>query len=414
VRVEAGKRYLVDAAGNPFFVNGDTPWSLITQLTREQTDQYLEDRRQKGINAILVELIEHEFSTNPPRNVYGDAPFTTPGDFSTPNERYFAHADYVINKAAEKGILVMLTPAYAGYGGGSQGWYQEMQANGTTKLRAYGQYVGNRYKGFANILWVQGGDYNVANKDLVRAIANGIRDFDSKPHTYHGSRGTAALQFWGTSEPWLNVNNIYTDGTTVVSAAFTEYSRSTLPFFLIEAAYEGEGIDGHGVRVQAYQAVLSGAMGHFFGNNPVWHFNAPSGQNSSGLTWQQALDSAGARSMKHLSNLFSPRSWWTLQPDTNNSFLTGGAQTGASRAVAARASDGSFAISYLPSTRPISINLGAMAGPRISARWVDPTSGASTATPGSPFLASGTQSFNPTNPNASGYGDWILLLESTQ
>lgn len=99
-----------------------------------------------------------------------------------------------------------------------------MQASGTTKLRAYGQYVGNRYRGFANILWVQGGDYNVANKDPVRAIANGIRDFDNRPHTYHGSRGAAALQFWGTSEAWLSVNNIYTDGTAVVASA----SPSTL------------------------------------------------------------------------------------------------------------------------------------------------------------------------------------------
>ena len=405
IHVEAGKRYFIDAAGKPFFINGDSPWSLIVQLTQAQVDQYLEDRRAKGINAVLVNLIEHEFATNPPNNAYGDAPFTTPGDFTTPNERYFAQADYVINKAAEKGMLVLLTPAYVGFGGGSQGWYQEMQANGTTKLRTYGQYLGNRYKGFANILWVDGGDYNVPSKDLVRAVANGIRDFDNKPHTYHAARGTAAMQFWGTSEPWLTVNDIYTDDSTVVAAAFGEFNRSTAPFFLIEAIYEGEGASAQTVRLQAYQTVLSGGSGHMMGNNPMWFF---------GSGWQNALNSPGARSLTYVGGLFASRAWWTLQPDTGNTLLTGGVQTGPDRAVASRASDGSFAFVYVPSQRSVTINLSQMAGPRVNATWYDPTSGKTTLVSGSPFLASGSRSFNQTVSNSGRDNDWVLILDSTQ
>ena len=30
-----------------------------------------------------------------------------PGDFSTPNEKYFEHADWVIKKAEEKGFQVL-------------------------------------------------------------------------------------------------------------------------------------------------------------------------------------------------------------------------------------------------------------------------------------------------------------------
>jgi hypothetical protein len=61
---------------------------------------YLEDRRQKGFNSIIVELTEHLVTADPPKNRYGDAPFATPGDFSTPNEAYFAHADWVVRKGA--------------------------------------------------------------------------------------------------------------------------------------------------------------------------------------------------------------------------------------------------------------------------------------------------------------------------
>ena len=49
-----------------------------------------------------------------------------------------------------------------------------------------------------------------------------------------------------------------------------------MPFFLIESAYENEhGAGELRVRIQAYQALLSGASGHIYGNNPVWHFDGP-------------------------------------------------------------------------------------------------------------------------------------------
>ena len=121
LRVEAGTRYLVDAQGAPFLIHGDTAWSLIAQLTRRDIDTYLEDRARRGFNAILVNLLEHHFAARAPANAQGDAPFLTAGDFATPNPAYFAHAEYAIARAAEKGMLVMLTPAYMGFGGGTHG-----------------------------------------------------------------------------------------------------------------------------------------------------------------------------------------------------------------------------------------------------------------------------------------------------
>lgn len=403
LHVEAGKRYLIDAAGQPFFINGDSPWDLISTLTRPEVDQYLADRKAKGMNTVLVELMEHYFSPNPPKNAYGDAPFTTAGDFSTPNPAYFTHVDYVINKAAQLGIVVLLTPAYVGFGGGQEGWYAEMVANGTTKLFAYGQFLGNRYKSFNNIVWVQGGDYNVPNKALVQAVANGIRSVDSKPQTYHGQRGTAAMQFWGTGEPWLSVNNIYTDENTVVSAAFAEFNRSSAPFFFIEGRYEGESnATEQTVRLQAYQSVLSGAGGQLMGNGVIWRF-------ASG--WQQALNSPGSRSMTHVGNVFATRQWWKLVPDQSNTTLTAGISSGADRAVAARASDGSFAVAYMPTFRSISIDMSKLAGPNVKAQWVDPANGTTSSVSGSPFPAFGTRSLQPAA-DVPCNRDRVLLLES--
>jgi hypothetical protein len=408
LRVEAGKRYLVDAAGEPFQIRGDSAWGLLTKLTREEVTQYLQDRRAKGFNAVMVMLVSRHVLIGPSRNVYGEEPFAEAGDFGTPNERYFAHVDWVLNKALEMGILVLLAPAYTGYQGtGEEGWYPTMKASGVARLRAYGRYVGARYRGFGNIIWVNGGDFSPPDdgKDLIRAVAEGIRDVLPRSlHTFHGGRGTAALQYWGSGEPWLNVNNIYTHENTVVSAAFGEFERSSMPFFLIEARYENEGAGTPAVvRTQAYQAVLSGAAGQIMGNRPMWGF-------MSG--WRKALNSASARSMGHLRNLFEARSWWLLQPDADGSLLSAGIGDGVERAAAARAVDGSFAIAYLPTARTVTIELRQLAGPKISARWCDPTSGACSVVYGSPFRAAGARKFRPAARNGAGFGDWTLVLES--
>ena len=298
----------------------------------------------------------------------------------------------------------MITPTYMGYNGGSEGWYQEMVANGEAKLRTYGQYVANRFKAYDNVLWVQGGDYNPPEKTLLRAVANGIRDVDpARLQTFHGARGTSALGFFGTTEPWLTLNNIYTNESTVVANAFLEYARSSMPFFLIEARYENEqGAGELVVRTQAYQAVLSGGAGHLMGNNPLYAF-------SSG--WQAALNGGGSQTLAHLRSLFNSLPWWTLQPDTGNTFLTAGAGTGGSRAVAAKAA--AFALLYTPSVRALTVNLGQLTGPTVRARWYDPTNGTYTTVPGSPFTAaSGSQIFTPAGNNARGFGDWVLVLES--
>jgi hypothetical protein len=47
-----GKRYLEDADGKPFLVHGDTAWSLIADLRREDVERYLDDRRARGFNTI--------------------------------------------------------------------------------------------------------------------------------------------------------------------------------------------------------------------------------------------------------------------------------------------------------------------------------------------------------------------------
>lgn len=412
LRVAEEQRHLEDAAGRPFLVHGDTAWSLIADLTRENAELYLEDRHARGFNTLLVSLLEHKFARNAPANGRGDLPFRISGDYATPNQAYFDHAKWVLQRACELGFAVLLTPSYVGNGGGSEGWYQEMVASGADKMMEYGRFVGEQLGELDNIIWVHGGDYNPPDKDLIRALVRGIRETDPGAlHTAHGSPGWAALDYW-RDEPWLMVNNVYTY-EPVHAAAIDQYrAPEAMPFFLMESAYENEhGADDHRVRVQAYQALLFGASGHVYGNNPIWHFDGPGIYEPPG-SWKEELDSRGARSMTVLYDVLSETKWWLLEPDLDFDLLVGGVGSYEARAVAGRAKDGSFALVYVPTSRVITLDLAPLAGAFVSARWYDPSSGEVRAVEGSPFAGGSRQTLVPIPSNRSGHSDWLLKLTS--
>ena len=60
-------------------MHGDTAWSLIAQLSYGEADFYLRDRRSRGFNTVLINLIEHRFADRPPANAYGEQPFLVAG-----------------------------------------------------------------------------------------------------------------------------------------------------------------------------------------------------------------------------------------------------------------------------------------------------------------------------------------------
>src|SRR6267143_3892352 len=154
LKISTNRRYLVDQNNKPFRIQGDSAQSLIANLTYAEADKYLSNRQRKGFNTVNINLLEAKFAIHAPANRNGDAPFTKPGDLSTPNEAYFAFADSIIDLAASKGMLVSLAAMYLGYGGGDQGWWSALTNAVNTQDVSYrfGLYVCRRYKNRANIL----------------------------------------------------------------------------------------------------------------------------------------------------------------------------------------------------------------------------------------------------------------------
>jgi hypothetical protein len=116
--------------------------------------------------------------------------------------------------------------------------------------------------------------------------------------------------------------------------------------------------------------------------------------------------------MTHLRNLLMALPWWKLRPDRRNRLLTDGLGAEEDRAVAARSVDRVFALIYLPSDREITLDLRQLAGPRVTARWYDPSQGQFSRISGSPFQTTRLQRFRPDGTNDAGFEDWVLLLES--
>ena len=416
LKVSSNGRFLVDQENEPFLMIGDAPQALMINASVDEAKTLLAHRASHGFNSVWIMLICNAYSGGraDASTFDGIKPFTAVDDLSTPNEAYFSRCDQVIRAAADKGINVILDPADTG------GFTQILWENGIDKCKAYGRYLGNRYKSFDNIIWMSGSDFqNWANDGYnaaAKAVADGIRETDAR-HLH-----TLQLDYFVSS----SLDNALWSSLVTLNAAYTyypayaevlkDYNRTpAVPVFLIESDYEFEnGADSERLRRQEYWSLLSGACGYVYGNAYVWPVTDG---------WMDNLDTTGVVEFGYCRALFKSRSWHSLVPDQghilvtagNGTFWSGGSpSSGISEndyVTAASSPDGKLALVYIPTARTITVNLARLSG-AITARWYDPTAGTYQSIAGSPFPNSGSQVFVTPGAHADGAGDWVLVLEA--
>jgi len=425
LKISINGRYLVDQNNSPFLIAGDSPQALIVNLSATNAAFYLADRATNGFNTLWVNLLCNTYTGGRADGslLDGTLPFTntisstTNYDLTTVNENYFAYVDQIIRMAATNGIQVMLDPIETG------GWLTTMLANGTINCRAYGQYLGNRYKNFPNIIWISGNDFqnwSDPNNDAVAtSVALGIKDKDTNHLQTVELNYNASSSLDDTNwAPIIGLNAAYTYYPTYDEVLHACRQSTNGPVFMVEANYEFEAlISGEPVttapilRKQEYWALLSGGAGQLYGNHYIWPF-------LSG--WQAHLDTPGATEMAHVTALFALRAWYNLVPDTNHMVLTTGFGTYSGSGyvadnnylTAARTADGSLVIVYTPVLGQFTVDMSKLSSSAV-ARWYDPSSGAYIPISGSPFTNSGLHNFTPPGNNADGDGGWVLVLETS-
>ncbi len=408
------RRYLVDQRNTPFLLVGDSPQAMIGNLSVRDAASFIANRKAAGFNALWVNLLCATYTgcRDDGTTFDGIAPFTTPGDLSTPDPAYFARADAIIRLAARAGIAVFLNPIETG------GWLTVLRNNGPEKARAYGRFLGERYKSFANIVWFNGNDFqdwaDASNDAVVLAVAEGIRAADP---AHLQTVELDAPNSGSLDDPrWRSVVTLdaaYTYYPTYAQV-LKEYNRSRfVPVFMAEARYEFEGNppdygDPPILRREAYWSMLSGAAGQFYGNHYTWPF-APD--------WQNHLDTPGSRQITRLKKLFSSLPWFRLIPDQRHRVVTAGYGTfsvansvaGSDYVTTAATPDRKLAISYLPAGGAVVVDLTRFAG-SVRARWYDPTNGTYTPSKGTPFRNTHKIRLTAPGRNSEGSADWVLVL----
>ena len=417
LKVSANGRFLVHDDGRPFFYLGDTAWELFHQLDREAAALYLEDRAAKGFTVIQAVVLAENDGLRVP-NAFGDLPLHGE-DPTRPNEVYFAHVDWVVERAAALGLYVGMLPTWGDKW--NMKWGKGPEVFSAANARTYGQWLGQRYAD-APIIWILGGDRPVENdtqRAIISATAAGLRAGDGGQHLigFHPQGGQASSQYFH-EQPWLDFNMVQSGHTrNTPNWRFMEDDYARMPFkpcmdaepgyedhpaaFKLENGY----LDDYDVRKSLYWALFAGAHGHTYGCHPIWQFWQPGHHPYSFVrrSWRQALDLPGAAQVGHARALMLSRPFLDRVPD--QSLIASAQAEGAYHMCATRAADGSYALIYLPYYNPVTIDLTRLSGETVAAHWYNPRNGTAHRIGSQPRTAQAT--FEP----PTGGPDWVLVLD---
>jgi hypothetical protein len=418
LKVSANQRYLVRADGRPFFYLGDTAWELFHRLNREEADRYLQNRAAKGFTVIQAVVLAELDGLKTP-NANGDVPFVDL-DISRPNEAYFKHVDYIVDKAASLGLYIGMLPSW----GDKVGAYGDYFIN-EDNARPYGRFLGRRYKD-KPIIWILGGDRPPdVTAEIWTQMAAGLKEGDGGRHlmTFHpfgGGHSSVAFHY----SDWLDFNMVQS-GHNPTSANYSriqmDYNlRPPKPCMDGEPAYEyppdampsNRPVGALEVRRRAYWALFSGAHGHTYGTHPIWQMYAPPRTPLWDVKtpWYDAMDLPGCKQLAYVKALLFSRPFLARIPDqlAIYSGLRGGLEyVSVTRDGRADRNDATYLMAYFPQHASITFKTDRLAGKTVRGWWFNPRDGA--AQPLGEFKKQARMEFSP--PTKSTTEDWVLVLD---
>ena len=413
IRVGKDGRHFVDQKSAPFFWLGDTAWPLFAQYSKTQAEAYLQNRSEKGFTVIQGVLAWGLGSgmeqKTPMANALGQKPWLN-DDPSTPNPAYFEHVDQLVQFANQKGLVLAMLPTWGFY-------VKESPVVNMKNARAYGRWLGARYKSAPNVVWVNGGDRTPTGfEDVFRELARGLREGDGGAHliTYHPCGWRSSAQFYH-AEDWLDFNMIetWTEWSKIYPAVVSDSLRAPRkPVVLGEGAYENGPEYPQGpitpliVRRQAWWTVMAGGF-HTYGQNQMWRMETD---------WDKSFDTPGADQVCLMKRIVTSLPWPDLVPD-QGVFATG---IGSERSLnaAMRSSEGKRVLVYLASPTTVFLHLDKIEAKNAKATWISPVTGerkeagtyATGNLTGSTFPGSPTQFFK----TPGFWEDAVLLLEGVE
>jgi hypothetical protein len=370
-------------------------------------------------------------------NVYGDSalvhgnvttPKSTEGNsLSVPGQYdYWDHVEYVIDRAAAKGIWIALVPVWGGNVKG--GRVSEAAA------ARYASFLANRYKSKPNIIWMNGGDIKGTDSIHVWNRIGATLHAQDPAHliTFH-PRGRSSSADWFHDQPWLDFNSVQSghrdyaqdmskgdpnygeDNWRYIQAAYNR--RPVKPVLDAEPSYEGIPHGLHDVkqprwtdadvRRYGYWSVFAGAAGYTYGNSSVMQMLRPTDKNSSygaKAFWFDAINDPGAGQVQYLKKLLLSRPYFDRVPD--QSLVAADPGTRYNYLAATRGKDYAFIYTY--TGRNIKVAMDRIGAAQVKASWYNPRNG--DITPLGSYAGKGVVQFNPPGEPRNG-NDWVLVLD---
>lgn len=422
LKLSENNRFLVFEDGTPFFYLGDTGWELFHRLTKDEAEMYLENRRLKGFTVIQAVILAELDGLNTP-NMEGNKPLLD-NDPLKPNEAYFQHVDWVIKRAEEKGLFIGLLPTWGDKV--DPQWGKGPAIFNPDNAFSYGVWLGKRYSGFSNIIWINGGDRDGGGKNtpVWNALAGGIKSVDNKHlMSFHPMGGLSSSQ-WFHSADWLDFNMMQTGHCERSYAAYRnmlkpDYEKVPVkPVFDGEPRYEDHPVcwnpavlgwfDDADVRQAAYWNLFTGGFGHTYGCHAIWQFLSE-GREPIGYarnSWQIDLDLPGAGDMIHVRRLMESRPFTSRVPAQE---LILNEQVSDNQFIAATCGDG-YAFIYFPGQLKANINLDLLGFKQADSWWYNPQTGE--AKKAESFPCKGQKWFS--SPSSGGRGnDFVLVIDDS-
>ena len=418
--ISPNKHYLLKD-GKPFFWMGDTAWELFHRLNRQDADRYLKHRSEQGFTVIQAVALAEFDGLNTP-NAYGEKPLVG-NDPEKPNEKYFEHVDYVIDKAASYNLNIALLPTW-GDKIDKDKWGIGPLVFNEKNAAIYATWLANRYKNRNNIIWILGGDRNPRNEHDVaiwHAMGEAImKATDNKALiTYHCQPNEQGSAEWFRNEPWFGFNmfqNGHCRDVANYDKILNSYnSKPTRPVIDGEPLYEDHPVcfnvqdlgtsSAYDVRKYAYLDLFAGAFGHTYGCHDIWQMYSPAreGINGPHYYWTVAMDLPGATQMKYVRKLIESHPLLDRVPD--QSVILENNNTPMQRIQATRGKDYLFV--YTAEGKPFTVVLDKIEAAKLKAYWYDPRNGKTTNA--GEFSNTSEKLFTPPN---SGYGhDWVLIVD---
>ena len=397
LKVSDNGHYLQTDDGKPFFYQGDTAWELFHRLDREEADLFLQNRASKGYNVIqavaLAECdgvdVDNAYGHKPLVNRNPAQPATAEGEAND----YWDHVDYIVAKANSLGLYIGLLPTWGRY------WNDGNPIFNPQNAEVFGRWIAERYHKY-NVIWILGGDRNPDDqyhKDIIRAMARGIRSVDKQNLISFHPTGWQTSSKWFHHDEWLDFNSRqsghhqrYNSNAQILD----DFRRSPAkPIIDIEPLYEDHPLefrpdeDGHSnawdVRRALYWSVFYGSAGVTYGHHSVWQmYDKEKGRspiNRPLMPWYKAIDQPGAGQVVHLKNLMLSRPYFDRVPaeefivqDEVHSSVPG---AGRYRFIATMDAAGSYAMVYAPIGREFSVKTDMLKAEKITAWWYCPRTG---------------------------------------